>query len=61
MPGGRRSIWDSGGGAALSIGNPEGNFDASREDSVEVRLLSNGGPTDVKSIKAWEMMPSNSH
>ena len=30
-----------------------------REDSVGVALFSNGGATQVKSVKAWEMMPSN--
>ena len=30
-----------------------------REDSVGVALFSNGGATQVKSVKAWDMMPSN--
>jgi len=30
-----------------------------RKDSVGVALFSNGGATRVKSVKAWEMMPSN--
>ena len=30
-----------------------------REDSVGVALFSNDGATQVKSVKAWEMMPSN--
>ncbi len=31
----------------------------SREDSVGVRLFSNGGPANVATLEAWEMMPSN--
>ena len=30
-----------------------------REDSVGVLLFSNGGATQVKTLKAWDMMPSN--
>ena len=31
----------------------------SREDSVGVRLFSNGGPAGVTTLEAWDMMPSN--
>jgi beta-fructofuranosidase len=30
-----------------------------RKDSVGVRLFSNGGPTYVKTLEAWRVMPSN--
>lgn len=30
-----------------------------RDDSVNVSLFSNGGPTEVTRLRAWEMMPSN--
>jgi len=31
----------------------------SREDSVGVTLFSDGGPASVKTLEAWDMMPSN--
>jgi len=31
----------------------------SREDSLGVTLFSNGGPTSVTTLEAWDMMPSN--
>jgi beta-fructofuranosidase len=30
-----------------------------RADSLGVALFSNGGPTKVPVVEAWEMMPSN--
>ena len=31
----------------------------SRPDSIGVRLLSNGGPAELRLVQAWEMAPSN--
>jgi beta-fructofuranosidase len=31
----------------------------SRQDSVGIRLFSNGGPAKVRTLQSWEMAPSN--
>ena len=31
----------------------------SREDSVNVSLFANGGSANVKTLRAWKMMPSS--